>query len=85
MLCPFRIGIKSSQGFCYTLHYILAPYNRILAQLIAEDQYGDIDQSYEALRQQSYVRQVLDKFVQEFTSYTRQPVDFRSKVLTPIL
>lgn len=84
-LRPFRIGIKSSRGFRYTLHYIPAPYDRILAQLIAEDQHGDIDESHEALRRQSYAQQVLDKFVQEFESYTGQPIDFRSKVLTPIL
>jgi len=84
-LRPFRIGTKSNRGNRYTLYHIPAPYDRILAQLIAEDEHGDIHHSHEALRRQVYARQVLDKFAEEFRSYTGEPADFRSKVLTPIL
>ena len=62
-----------------------APYDRVIAQLRAEDRHGDHNQGHEALRRQSYARRVLDEFAKEISSYKGSDVSFRSKVLTPIL
>lgn len=64
---------------------IPAPYDRILCQLIAENEHGNISNGHEARRRQSYAREVLDKFCEEYTSYTGPIAEFRSTVLSPIL
>jgi len=66
-------------------HKILAPYDRLLAQLVAEERHGRLQNTHEALRRRGYACRVLDAFVAEFESYTGPAKDFRSKVLTPIL
>lgn len=84
-LRPFRIGTKRRGRTCWAKHLIPAPYDRVLAQLVAEDDHADGDESHEAARRRSYARQVLENFAKEFRLYTGPPIDFRSKVLTPIL
>ena len=64
---------------------ILAPYDRIICQLIAEDLHGEQDTSHEALRRQSYARRVLDRFVEEYRLFEGPAASFRSEVLSPIL
>ena len=90
-LRPFKIGVKQKRrkGKREVVYqekkHILAPYDRILCQLIAEDNHGDIDPSHEAVRRRIYAQRVLDEFAIEFTSFKGQDVEFRSRVLTPIL
>jgi hypothetical protein len=70
-------------------HYdIPAPYDRIVSQLIAEDLHAKTNTSHEARRQRAYARETLDAFgkeLEEFRCSDIPLVDFRSKVLTPIL
>jgi hypothetical protein len=62
-----------------------APYDRIIAQLLAEERHGDHNSGHEALHRQSYARRILDKFAQELNTCKGSPIGFRSKVPTPIL
>jgi hypothetical protein len=64
---------------------IPAPYDRIVAQLIREDEHGKCNRGHEALRRQSYVQRVLDTFWLEIDLYDGDSVAFRSKALTPLL
>jgi hypothetical protein len=67
---------------------ILAPYDRIISQLVAEDRHGEVDRSLDARRRQSYARRVLDEFAEEYIEYWSSegdPAHFWSKVLSPIL
>lgn len=89
-LRPFRLGTKvtrrdGSEDITYQDHLILAPYDRVLCQLAAEDSHGDTNTSHEACRRQCYAQRVLDEFALEFTAYRGTPTDFRSVVLSPIL
>jgi hypothetical protein len=85
----FRLGSNRRRGRYSSIVYreaqILAPYDRVLAQLIAEDLHGDTHRSHEAYRRQQYARRVLDAFGKEYTAYAGSPILFRSHVLTPIL
>ena len=62
-----------------------APYDRIIAQLLSEDEHAEEDHGHEAVRRQSYVRRVLNSFWEEIVSYEGGPAVFRSKILTPLL
>jgi hypothetical protein len=90
-LRPFKIGSRQRRhkdGLSKVLYQekqIPAPYDRVLSQLIAEDTHGDTDRSHEAIRRQTYARQVLDAFVTEFKAYKGPAIRFRSTILTPIL
>ena len=67
---------------------IPAPYDRIVAQLIAEDEHAEHDDSHEAVRRQSYARRVLNSFWMEIREYRYEtgPLwKFRPKSLTPLL
>ena len=64
---------------------ILAPYDRIVAQLIAEDEHGKCDKSHKALRRQSYVQRILDDFWVEIKNFEGNLYDFIPKMLTPLL
>ena len=69
----------------YTVKQIPAPYDRIICQLIAEEEHGNIHISHEAVRRQRYAQQVLDLFAEEINAYRGLASRFRSYVLTPIL
>ena len=62
-----------------------AVYVQLIYQLLAEDRHGNDNDGYEALRRQSYARQVLDQAAMEIREYTGAAKDFRSAILTPIL
>jgi hypothetical protein len=76
---------KRTREVIYNVHQIPAPYDRILSQLLLEDQHANIDASHEALRRQTYAQRVLDDFWKEIKKYDGPPAKFRSKVLSPIL
>lgn len=69
----------------YTTRRIPAPYNHIISQLLMEEAHGASDTGHEAVRSQTYVQRVVDAFWKEITAYRGDPVEFRSKVLTPLL
>jgi hypothetical protein len=81
------IGIKppSDAELTWSEYRIPAPYDRIIAQLLAEIKHARTDKAHEALRRQSYARRVLNSFFSEFRDYDGKPEDYRSQVLTPIL
>lgn len=76
---------KHSYEVTYEERKIRAPYDRIICQLLLEDEHGEFNVSHEALRRQAYAREVLDEFAKELRAYKGSPADFRSRVLTPIL
>src|SRR6202789_296230 len=78
-------GTRTHREDVYHQRDVPAPYDRIITQLIAEDEHAVGDRSYESLRRQTYARQVLDAFWYEIKQYTGRPIDFRSSVLTPLL
>lgn len=69
----------------YVEREVPAPYDRIIAQLIAEDDQAEEDHGHEAVRRHSYARRVLNSFYEEILSYDDEAALFRSKVLTPLL
>jgi len=90
-LRPFEVGRlianrgKSGHKVKWQTYYILAPYDRIIAQLEAENECGEAYNTHESRRRQEYAKRVLDKFAQEIKSDDINPSTFRSAVLTPIL
>lgn len=60
-------------------------YVQLIAQLNAENEHGDLDQGHEAVRRQSYARQILDHVARELKGYRGPGAAFHSKVLNPIL
>jgi len=67
-----------------TLHIPMI-YLQVITQLVAEDRHGISNTGHEALRRQSYARQVLDKVGIELRGYKGDGSLFRSTVLNPIL
>ena len=61
------------------------PYARLVDQFAMEDDHADSDLGYEAVRRQSYARQMLDAFGKELQDFRGPDKDFRSSVLTPVL
>ena len=81
---PGQARITSS----YSVSLVLAPYDRIVSQLIAELVHSQRHDSHESHRQGVYADKILDAFARELAQFkrTRQtPASLRSKVLTPIL
>jgi hypothetical protein len=76
---------KSSRKIVWKDYQIPAPYDRIVAQFILEDEHAELHRGHEAVRRQSYVNEVLDMFAEEIIGYDGLDAAFRSKVLTPIL
>jgi hypothetical protein len=60
-------------------------YVQLIYQPLAEDRHGNDNSGYEALRRQSYARQVLEGAGKEIKGYKGPPEKFRSVILTPIL
>jgi hypothetical protein len=60
-------------------------YVQLIAQLVAEDNHGEHNSGHEAVRRQSYARQVLDHVAKELKGHKGSAAGFRSKVLNPIL
>jgi hypothetical protein len=84
--CRKRRGHRSTT--VYTKYEVPAPYDRIVSQLVAEDNHASQHNTHEARRRQAYAREVLDAFGEEIKVYKQSqqpPVKFRSRVLTPIL
>ena len=87
----FRLGStgKRRKGKKTRITYrdmqIPSPYDRILCQLITENEHGMKSTSHEVLRRQYYAREVLDRFCEEYDSYKGPIAKFRSAVLSPIL
>ena len=72
----------------YTEYQILAPYKRIVSQLVAEDNHGDKCDSHKSCHQRAYAQDVLHIFGEEFLEFNSTlslPSCFFSKILTPIL
>jgi hypothetical protein len=90
-LRTFEIGTrrkkrnKSGTDITWNEYSVPAPYDRVIAQLITEDEHAKTHHGHEAVRRQSYAKEVLDAFGREITNYEGPDVSFRSKVLTPIL
>lgn len=81
----FKLRGKTRSELTHDTKEVPAPYDRIVAQLLAEDEHGHFDKGHEALRRQTFAQRVLDDFWKEIKSYEGPPAAFRSKVLTPIL
>ena len=65
---------------------VLAPYDRVVAQLATEANHACHHNSHEARRRGEYANRMLDLFGEEIESLAdSDPVTFYSKVLTPIL
>lgn len=90
-LHPIRYGkrrkIPKKQGYKvqWTTVNVPVPYVRLVDQFIKEDKHGDHDRGHEALRRQSYARQMLDMFAAELVNFEGRESNFRSRVLTPVL
>jgi hypothetical protein len=80
-----RKGGKRHREDIYRTTKVPAPYDRVVAQLIAEDAHANGDKSHDSLCRQTYARRVLDAFWYEINQYNGKEIDFRSAVLTPIL
>jgi len=79
---------KASYALSNTTYEIPAPYHQLVCQLVAEDMHGADHDSHESRRRQTYAREILNAFGDELKEFKRSklpPVDFRSRVLTPIL
>jgi len=79
---------KLSSTLSNTTYEIPAAYHQLICQLVAEDMHAEGDNSHESCRRQTYARETLDALGDELKEYKRKklpPVDFRSKILTPIL
>jgi hypothetical protein len=87
----FRLGTihPAVPGFLkrttWKQYRILAPYDRIIAQLAAESDHGHNHASHEARRREEYANRVLDLFAKEVESLPGEAVTFYPKTLTPIL
>jgi hypothetical protein len=64
---------------------IPAPYDRILAQLLAENAHAQHDHAHEAYRRQAFVQRVLNEFHMEARKYSGSRRAWRPRTLTPIL
>lgn len=78
---------KNSYGMITIKYQIPAPYDRIVAQLIAELMHAEGHDSHESCRRANYAAKVLDAFGDELEALNNRhlPPTFRSRVLTPIL
>ena len=88
-LRSFDIGTFGEPGgskvTTWKTYRILAPYERIIAQLALESDVSTIHNSHETCRRGEYANRVLDLFGEEIESFTGNPSEFFSQVLTPIL
>lgn len=70
----------------WTDHRILAPYDHILGQLVAEIHLSVRGaDTHETRRRSVYAKQVIDRFADEITKFKGDPSRFYSTVLTPLL
>ena len=60
-------------------------YAQLACQFEAENEHGSHDTGHESLRRQSYARHMIGEFAKELKAYQEDPVDFRSRILTPVL
>jgi hypothetical protein len=60
-------------------------YARLVHQFKLEKSHGENDPGHESLRRRTYAERVLDMFGSELDSFKGKPVEFRSKVFSPIL
>lgn len=83
-LRPFRLGARW-ENVKWTDHAILAPYDHIIAQLVAEATIGVTHDTHESRRRLDYAIDMLDAFADEIVSFKGDISRFYSKVLTPLL
>lgn len=88
-LRAFDIGTSGDKGGSkvtqWKTYKILAPYERMIAQLALESEVAKVHKSHETSRRGEYANRVLDLFGEEVESFAGDPSTFFSKVLTPIL
>ena len=60
-------------------------YARVVDQFVLECEHAKEHLGHEAVRRQSYAMEMLDLFAEEVMAYEGPAVEFRSKVLTPVL
>ena len=80
-----KIGRDFAGIVAWTTHMILAPYDHIIVQLVAEIRLSKNANSHETRHHSAYAKQVLDLFVDEITKFKGNPSQFYSTVLTPLL
>ena len=80
-----RVRGKKKTEMGWTTRKIPVMYVHLISQLEAENTHGDHNTGHEALRRQSYARQVLAGVARELLKYKGHAHRFRSRVLTPIL
>ena len=78
-------GRKDTRRIRYHTCEVPAPYDRIICQLVSEDDHADNHNSHESVRRQTYARRILDAFAGEVLDNRIPSADFRSTILTPIL
>ena len=65
--------------------FIAVQYARLVHQFKLEITHANADTGHESLRRQTYAQTILDAFGEELDDYHGFPIDFRSKVFTPVL
>lgn len=84
-LRQFDLGTRGETVIEWKTYRILAPYDRIIAQLVLESEHGKDHASHEPRRRREYANRVLDLFAEEIKSFPGHPSMFYSTVLSPIL
>ena len=84
-LRSFDVGTPGATAAQWRTYKILAPYERIIAQLALEAEHGEKHLSHEPRRRREYANRVLDLFGDEIKSFSGDPSAFFSAVLSPIL
>lgn len=86
-LRTYKIGrqLRGSSRIVFKTYHIRAPYDRIIAQLVAEVDHGEAHDSHESRRRQEYAKRLLDLFAIEAKQYSGNKLDFYPKTLTPVL
>lgn len=82
---PRKVPNKKTYKLSQKTVEIPAAYAQLVQQLLLEDMHGDADSGHESRRRQSYARQVLDSLGYELDVFGKPGVDWRSKVLNPII
>jgi hypothetical protein len=82
---PRKLPNQDKTKMCWQTFQIPVLYVHLIGQLEAEKDHGNHNKGYEAVRRQTYTKEVLAEFAKEIRRYKGEPSDFRSRVLTPIL
>jgi hypothetical protein len=82
---PRKLPNQDKTKMCWQTFQIPVLYVHLIGQLEAEKDHGNHNKGYEAVRRQTYAKEVLAEFAKEIRRYKGEPSDFHSRVLTPIL